>query len=780
MPHRRPAPSVVRRRLALACLISAASCGGTTASLQASDGPAPAGVQLVSGASDGWIAREAVNRIEPLRDPGDRTEAPQRPPVATAPAPRPGDRATTARPPATRLAPRSSAPTETPASSSRRATDSPKLQVVKPEAAGSLVPLGAAPQLSNAPKLQPAPTSSSRRVESSQRTDQLVPKNKAADREASQPQPNETKFAEPNPVERLEPATKSVPSLELTPAADEPTLTDNFGPRNSARSAATAQSEMNETPLSLGDASQSSDLAEPDSTAASDLNAATKPEPTGSEALSSESADNELSLEPTPRTPSLPAAEDAMSLQPAELAPAESKPRIVRDVKLGRDGQLPGQAVTPAPTKSDAAPSLKPAKTEPNSLRRSNAGARNADPAPEQQSSDNSDSLSPVRVTNPLAIATRSEPTQSTTRAATPTEPREAMQPAEVRLDFTGLPTSGVTANRTVARLQPAMRSCMNYYLARPEKAAGRSNWGLLHSVMVYGIDTKVIVGPKTYSAIAWIAGNNVSRGQRIMQGKSGKLTARSGVGLQGHQAQLLAVLALTGVQKDYPLYADGKRFSVEDLVHAEAAACKSGEELTFSLIGLSHYLSTEESWTADDGETWDFERLIREELSQPVVGAACGGTHRLMGFAHALRMRRAEGLPITGQWARAQQFMDDFEEYAYRLQNRDGSMSTNWFEGRQDNRKMDRKVQTTGHIVEWLLTITPDDQLQDPRLVRSIQYLISAMHNQRSNDWAIGPKGHALRSIALYHERVFASAAWGSSKGSSNQVARLTTESLR
>ena len=135
------------------------------------------------------------------------------------------------------------------------------------------------------------------------------------------------------------------------------------------------------------------------------------------------------------------------------------------------------------------------------------------------------------------------------------------------------------------------------------------------------------------------------------------------------------------------------------------------------------------------------------------------------MGFAHALRKRRAEGRPITGQWKRAEMFTRDFVAYAYRLQNRDGSMSTDWFEGRDDNDNLDRKIQTTGHIVEWLLTVTPDSQLQDTRLVNAVRFLLASMYNEREHDWNVGPKGHALRSLAMYYERVYQSGpAWQSS----------------
>lgn len=307
-----------------------------------------------------------------------------------------------------------------------------------------------------------------------------------------------------------------------------------------------------------------------------------------------------------------------------------------------------------------------------------------------------------------------------------------------------------------VMRMQKPIVQCLQHYYGQREKADGRSNWGMMHAVMVFGPDTRLIARGRDYSTIAWMAGNNVCRGQRLMEVEGGKIKAREGVGLQGHQAQWLAVLAMAGVPSDYPLYVDGEKFSVADLVKVEASKCKEGEELTFSLIGLSHYLDTETSWVGADGERWDFSRLIAAELDQPVVGSACGGTHRLMGFAHALRKRRLEGQPIDGQWARAEQFLDDFVDYTLRLQNRDGSMSTDWFESRQDNGDLDRKVQTTGHMVEFLLTHLPDEKLLEPEVLRSVTFLLNAMLKGRNNDWSIGPKGHALRSLALFHQRVY------------------------
>ncbi len=346
-----------------------------------------------------------------------------------------------------------------------------------------------------------------------------------------------------------------------------------------------------------------------------------------------------------------------------------------------------------------------------------------------------------------------------------------------VQIDYAGFPSEGIRVSASVAKLQPVMRTCLQHYFKQSEQANERSNWGMFHQIMVFGVDTKIIADRRGYSAIAWIAGNNACRGQRLLTEDRRGINVKSGVGLQGHQAQMLAVFSLCGVPSDYPLYVGTKRYSVNDVIQREMADCKSGEELTFTLIALSHYLDTEATWIGADGRKWDFERLLREELSQPVVGSACGGTHRLMGFSHAIRKRRAEGKPITGQWARAEDFINEFIEYTFTLQNRDGSMSTNWFEGAEDNGNMDRKVQTTGHIVEWLLTALPDSRLQDPRLVAAVRYLLVSLYREPNHDWQIGPKGHALRSLAMYYDRTYQSGvAWQAPSPVATESRRTST----
>lgn len=127
-----------------------------------------------------------------------------------------------------------------------------------------------------------------------------------------------------------------------------------------------------------------------------------------------------------------------------------------------------------------------------------------------------------------------------------------------------------------------------------------------------------------------------------------------------------------------------------------------------------------------------------------------------MMGFSYAVHKRRQRKEPFTGEWERARKFVNSYIQYTFKLQNRDGSFSTDWFRGRGNRGDIDRKIQTTGHMLEWLVFSLPEEDLTDPRVVRSVDFIVNALWNNRGRDLEVGPKGHALRALALYDERVF------------------------
>ncbi|MCR9296555.1 MAG: hypothetical protein NXI32_27910 [bacterium] len=324
---------------------------------------------------------------------------------------------------------------------------------------------------------------------------------------------------------------------------------------------------------------------------------------------------------------------------------------------------------------------------------------------------------------------------------------RESQRPAEVVLpEF---------SNREL-EIHRRINQTLGYYLNHPETVVRRGPWALMHAALPFGVETEVVAGNRRVNAIGWMCYNGVCARQRMFQPTRTGFRTNVGPGVQGHEGQFLAILAQSRVQADYPIKIGSQQFSINDLVRYEMSTCRERSELTFKLIGLSYYLQPEERWRDSRGGQWNIEKLLREELAQPINGAACGGSHRLMAISFALIERQKDGLPLTGIWSKAESYLSDYVAYTMSLQNPDGSFSTEWFEGRGNKPDVERKVQTTGHMLEWLIYTLPDEHLRSPKILASLEFLLNTVGAQPERNWPIGPRGHALRAMALYNQRMF------------------------
>ena len=327
----------------------------------------------------------------------------------------------------------------------------------------------------------------------------------------------------------------------------------------------------------------------------------------------------------------------------------------------------------------------------------------------------------------------------------------DSAKPARGPLDFSRKPA--------MRRLHTKIKRTLNEYYTRHQNARDHCPWAIMHSIIAWGVDTQLYLDRRNgqrVSAIGWLCFNGRSRNERLFSLSQGKIRPHEGPGLQGHQAQFLAMLAQSKVKRGYPMRISERDFTIDDLIEYEKSTCYSGTELTFKLISLSHYLSHDEEWKNDRGETWTVARILKEELGQPIRGAACGGTHRLMGYSYSLQKHIDRGHEVDGQWLRAKKFTAQYHKYAFSLQNRDGSFSCNWFDGTGDWYDDQRKIQTTGHILEWLVYSLPEKRLEDRRIVKAVNFVASMLYQNRYNKVEVGPLGHALKSVVLYEHRVF------------------------
>lgn len=306
--------------------------------------------------------------------------------------------------------------------------------------------------------------------------------------------------------------------------------------------------------------------------------------------------------------------------------------------------------------------------------------------------------------------------------------------------------------------LRARVERILAFYQRRLLDTRDNNCWELIHAVVAFGVHSQVRrggpAGPAVNS-ISWLCSGAACNGQSLIYLDRGRLAAAKGPKVQGHHGQFLAILAQSKVMVDYPILVGGRRFSVADLIETEKLTCDSGMELTFKLIAFSHYLDSEATWRNARGEPWSISRLIREEIQSPINGAPCGGTHRLMGLSYAVRERQRQREPIDGEFLRAQTYVADFHRYTFGLQNRDGSFSTEWFKRRAAKDDVERRLQTSGHILEWLAYSVPDETLNDPRFIKAVAYLSGILETGSARKWSVGPLGHGLHALALYEERM-------------------------
>jgi hypothetical protein len=366
----------------------------------------------------------------------------------------------------------------------------------------------------------------------------------------------------------------------------------------------------------------------------------------------------------------------------------------------------------------------------------------------------------------PATIPAVESGTPSATVAAMETPPTIPASMMEIRASTKASQSRPGTGprppqTRRFTRLKSLIADTLATYQRRPLNTATNTPWEVMHGFIAFGIPTQVRVGGPSgglVNAIGWMNMGGRCRGQVMLAAVGDRLVAQKGIGVQGHSAQYLAILAQCRVAVQSPISIQSRPFTVADLVEEEKLSCKSQTELTFALIGLAHYLPNDAEWESRDGKSWSLEKLVAEEIEQPIRGAPCGGTHRLFGLAYGCQRRlRATGR-LDGHYARADKFVRDYQNFTLtKLQNPDGSFSTEWFKypaDREDD--IDRKVQTTGHILEWLVSSLDQEDLYQSRVLAAVEFLATALARQPSREWKIGPMGHALHALTIYQERTW------------------------
>ena len=318
----------------------------------------------------------------------------------------------------------------------------------------------------------------------------------------------------------------------------------------------------------------------------------------------------------------------------------------------------------------------------------------------------------------------------------------------------------------SMAALRDRVRSILAAHSQDPINTSDNTPSQILKFCLAFGCDTEIRYGSAAggvMSGIGALCYNYPCAGYRLLVLDKDKPLARVGYGLQDSPGELLAMLAQSSVPESYEIRIGNWRGKVANLVEAEKLSCVAGGDLSQKLIGLSHYLPHDAAWKNARGDAWSLERMVREELHRAPPADSSDATNHLFGLAQVLQRRARAGQPIDGQYERARKFLDEYQTFAFSLQNSDGSWNPAFFAAKGAGRDVSGSLRATGRILEWLCVSLPPERLDDRQVVLAVGYIASVLENYfapasivYASPREIDGLMHALHALKLYDQRVF------------------------
>jgi hypothetical protein len=308
--------------------------------------------------------------------------------------------------------------------------------------------------------------------------------------------------------------------------------------------------------------------------------------------------------------------------------------------------------------------------------------------------------------------------------------------------------------------LEVRIRAALDH-VGRRELLTSHGFWTVGHGILGLGMDVELkdpMTGKKV-KAMDLICNGGPIRGMEFIPTGYG-LDVQMGpmfVG-QGHQDQFIAEMAQQGMPLDRKIRWLGKEYTFADFVnHAKMRVRVSADqELSWTVVVIGQYYGVDASWVNGFGEVLTLEDLVRYELAQPIDSAACGGTHRLFGLTWVYHLHQRRGGKTEGVWKEVAEKIAEYQNKAHQYQNGDGSFSDKYLAGPGFTHDSERRINTTGHVLEWLALSLSDEQLREPWMQNAASALALMILESQGRPVDGGSIYHAAHGLHLYQARVF------------------------
>lgn len=343
-------------------------------------------------------------------------------------------------------------------------------------------------------------------------------------------------------------------------------------------------------------------------------------------------------------------------------------------------------------------------------------------------------------------------------------EPKVQLHDGIVRTAFQVSSLASVQTNDSLVRLCLETRESQRRRLLTTEE---HTPWQIMHGLLALRRDFVIRSNGKPISGLNWVSEGPTFRDEFWFEKtKHGGRAHPYSVpyAFEGHCNQFLAILSMSGLPLEHQFHtADGPITMRDMLRHAQQTVRTENpkEELTWTLWALSRYLPPDAQWKNEKGELWSIEKLVELETEKSLqVPLPCGGTHNLFALAHARNVYLRTGKPLRGVWLKSENKLRKYIQTARIQQNANGTLSSNFFRGKEYKKDFDKRMASAGHILEFLMIALPQEELSEPWVRRAIEATCRDLMDNRHEYVSCSPLYHTVNALSIYIDRVVPAAA--------------------
>ncbi len=300
--------------------------------------------------------------------------------------------------------------------------------------------------------------------------------------------------------------------------------------------------------------------------------------------------------------------------------------------------------------------------------------------------------------------------------------------------------------------------------------------WQIMSAIEGLRRDMLLKDGDKTVNALEWIQAGPQYQGEPWFEKTEhgGRAHPYSKpYWFEGHVNQFLSKLAAGRLPLETQFQTSDGPITIQNMIDHAKMVVNDKEEVSWTLLALCRYLPPDDKWTNAKGEEWSIERLVEIEVSRRVGGSKSpdGGTSGLYALAVARNECLKTGKPLEGVWLKADEKIRKYIGIAKSQQNTDGTLSSDFFRSSQRKEDFDKRLASSGHLLQFLMHAVSDEQLQEDWIRRAVEATASDLQVNRKEYVSADPLFTATAALTTYLERVTGEVSAAVRDGVPNQL---------